>query len=245
MGRCRRLPPVVRVVRSGGPAAARSLSEGRLARSPAAVPPPRRLRLLLEMLAPFQLARRPRRHLHHRARRPDWAHPRPYLPGRRALPPPEVRFGARAMSGDFLLEIGCEEIPAWMLPRARASLKELLERELQARGLLQGKPVETFGTPRRLVAACARLAAAEPTRVDEVVGPPKSVAYDAAGKPTRAAESFAAKLGVKVSELKVRQTPKGAYVAVVSRKVGRPTSTVLAELVPSLILQIDFPRSMV
>jgi len=149
------------------------------------------------------------------------------------------------MSGDFLLEIGCEEIPAWMLPRARASLKELLERELQARGLLQGKPVETFGTPRRLVAACARLAAAEPTRVDEVVGPPKSVAYDAAGKPTRAAESFAAKLGVKVSDLKVRQTPKGAYVAAVSRKVGRPTSTVLAELLPSLIPQIEFPRSMV
>ena len=149
------------------------------------------------------------------------------------------------MSGEFLLEIGCEEIPAWMLPRARASLKELLERELQARGLLQGKPVETFGTPRRLVAACSRLAAAEPTRTEEVVGPPKAVAFDAAGKPTRAAESFAAKLGVKVSELKVRQTPKGDYVAAVSRKVGRPTSAVLAELLPSLIPQVEFPRSMV
>ncbi len=149
------------------------------------------------------------------------------------------------MSGEFLLEIGCEEIPAWMLPRARASLKELLEHELQARGLLQGKPVETFGTPRRLVACCARLAAAEPTRTEEVVGPPKSVAYDAAGKPTRAAESFAAKLGVKVSELKVRHTPKGEYVAAVRKNVGKPTSALLAEILPSLIPRIEFPRSMV
>ena len=148
------------------------------------------------------------------------------------------------MSGEFLLEIGCEEIPAWMLPRARTSLKELLEHELQARGLLQGKPVETFGTPRRLVAVCARLAAAAPTRTDEVVGPPKSVAYDATGKPTRAAESFAAKLGVKVSDLKVRHTPKGEYVAAVRKNVGRPTSALLAELLPSLISRIEFPRSM-
>ncbi|MBI4467008.1 MAG: glycine--tRNA ligase subunit beta, partial [Acidobacteria bacterium] len=145
---------------------------------------------------------------------------------------------------EFLLEIGCEEIPAWMLPRARASLKELLEREFQARGLLQGKPVETFGTPRRLVATCARLAESEPTRVSEVIGPPKSAAYDGAGKPTRAAESFAARLGVKVKDLRRVDTPKGAYVAAVSRQVGRPTRAVLAEVLPTLIPQIDFPRSM-
>lgn len=148
------------------------------------------------------------------------------------------------MSAEFLLEIGCEEIPAWMLPRARTSLQELLEREFQARGLLEGKPVETMSTPRRLVAACARLAAVEPTRVNEVVGPAKSVAYDAAGKPTRAAESFAQKLGLRVAELKVVQTLKGSYVAGVSRKLGRPTQLVLAEVLPAVIPQIEFPRSM-
>lgn len=148
------------------------------------------------------------------------------------------------MKGEFLLEIGCEEIPAWMLPRARASLKELLDKELQARGLLQGKAVETLGTPRRLVAIGARLAAAEPTRVNQVVGPPKSIAFDAAGKPTRAAESFAHKQGVKVADLKVVETPKGAYVAAVVRNVGRPTVKVLAEILPVLIPQIEFPRSM-
>lgn len=148
------------------------------------------------------------------------------------------------MSADFLLEIGCEEIPAWMLPRAQASLKELLEREFQARGLSQGKPVETFATPRRLAAYCARLAAAEPDRVSEVVGPPKSVAYDAQGRPTRAAESFASKQGVPVSQLKLVGTPKGAYVAAVSRQKGGPTRSVLAKFLPQLIPQIDFPRTM-
>lgn len=148
------------------------------------------------------------------------------------------------MSAEFLLEIGCEEIPAWMLPRARAGLKELLEREFEAQGLLEGKRVETFGTPRRLVAACPQLALSEPTRVNEVVGPPKSVAYDSSGKPTRAAERFAQKLGVPISGLKLVETPKGTYVAGVAHKEGRSTRAVLAEVLPGVVSRLEFPRSM-
>jgi len=148
------------------------------------------------------------------------------------------------VSTDFLLEIGCEEIPAWMLPGAEASLKELLEKELAARGLLTGKPVETYSTPRRLAALCAALAEAEPDRTSEAIGPPRSVAFDAGGKPTRAAESFAAKLGVAVKSLKVIETPKGAYVAVVTSQKGRPAGQVLAEALPGIIRGISFPRTM-
>ncbi|MGH9788943.1 MAG: glycine--tRNA ligase subunit beta [Candidatus Acidiferrales bacterium] len=148
------------------------------------------------------------------------------------------------MSADFLLEIGCEEIPAWMLPGAQASLKELLEKELAACGLLQDKPVETYSTPRRLVALCARLAESEPDRTLEAVGPPRSVAFDAGGKPTRAAESFAAKLGVAVKALKIIETPKGAYVALVTRHKGRPARQVLGEVLPEIIAGIRFPRTM-
>lgn len=148
------------------------------------------------------------------------------------------------MSADFLLEIGCEEIPAWMLPRAQASLRELLEREFQARGLYQGKPVETFATPRRLVACCARLAPAEPDRVAEVIGPPKSVAFDVQGKPTRAAESFASKHGIPVKQLKLVETARGFYLAAVMRQRGGPTRQVLGKLLPQLIPQIEFPRTM-
>ncbi len=148
------------------------------------------------------------------------------------------------MSADFLLEIGCEEIPAWMLPGAQASLKGLLEKELSARGLLKDKPVEIYSTPRRLAALCAGIAETEPDRTTEAIGPPRSVAFDAAGKPTHAAESFAAKQGVPVKSLEVVETAKGAYVAVVTRQKGRPARQVLAEALPAIIGGISFPRTM-
>ncbi len=148
------------------------------------------------------------------------------------------------MSADFLLEIGCEEIPAWMLRAAQSSLKELLEKELAARGLLKGEPLEAYSTPRRLVAVCSWLAEAEPDRTNEAIGPPRNVAFDPAGKPTRAAESFAAKHGVSLKELKTLETPKGAYVAVVTRQKGRPAGQVLAEALPGIIAGISFPRTM-
>jgi len=148
------------------------------------------------------------------------------------------------MSPDFLLEIGCEEIPGWMLPAAEASLKVLLEKELGARGLLLGDPVQTYSTPRRLVACCQRLRAAEPDRVSEVVGPPVSVAYTPEGKPTRAAESFAAKQGVPVKSLKRVKTPKGEYVAARSEQKGRSAAVLLAGLLPEVIASINFPRTM-
>jgi len=147
--------------------------------------------------------------------------------------------------GEFLLEVGCEEIPARMLDSARVQLQQLLEAGLEAAKLLQAEPVRTFATPRRLVAVCSGLAAAEPDRVQQVVGPPRRVAFDAEGKPTRAAESFAAKQRVRLDQLKVVETEKGEYLAVVSRQKGRPARKVLAEMVPPLLSRISFPRTMV
>ena len=113
------------------------------------------------------------------------------------------------MKAEFLVEIGCEEIPAGLAEAARASLKEVLQGELEAHGLLVGEPVEVYSTPRRLIACCAGLREKEPDRVEEVTGPPRSVAYDSQGRPTRAAESFASKQGVRVEDLRLIETPKG------------------------------------
>ncbi len=148
------------------------------------------------------------------------------------------------MKADFLLEIGCEEIPGWMLPGAEASLKELLEKELGGRGLLAGEPLLTYSTPRRLVACCAGLARSEPDRVNDVVGPPRSAAYTPDGKPTRAAESFAAKQGVPVKSLVTVKTPKGEYVSARSEQKGRRAERVLSEILPGVIAAISFPRTM-
>ncbi|HEY4682587.1 MAG TPA: glycine--tRNA ligase subunit beta [Candidatus Acidoferrales bacterium] len=147
--------------------------------------------------------------------------------------------------GDFLLEIGCEEIPARMLPRAVASFRELLQEALSAHGLLDSAPVELFATPRRLAARCRHLALREPDRREELIGPPRHLAFDARGKPTRAAESFSAKHGFPVANLQVVETPKGEYIAAVRLAPGQPAARVLAEILPALIARIDFPRSMV
>ncbi len=148
------------------------------------------------------------------------------------------------MSRDFLLEIGCEDIPARMLPGAQTSLKELLEAELKSRGLLSRAAVQTWATPRRLVAYCKEVLPAEADRTEQEIGPPYSVAYDAAGNPTRAAQSFARKHNVPLSKLTAVNTAKGRYVAVVRHHRGRPARKVLAKVLPSLIGRIFFPRSM-
>lgn len=147
-------------------------------------------------------------------------------------------------TADFLLEIGCEEIPAGMIARAANELKVILEKYLTTHGLLEGGGVEAFGAPRRL-AACAkavRLRQADVTR--EVTGPPKSVAFDNVGKPTRAAESFAAKQGVPVQKLYVVTTPKGEYLAAKQSIKGRGAMEILSEILPQAIQEIAWPRSM-
>ena len=148
------------------------------------------------------------------------------------------------MSRDFLLEIGCEDIPARMLPGAQSSLKELLQGELHTRGLLSGAGVQTWATPRRLVAYCKEVLPAEADRTEQEIGPPCSVAYDSGGNPTRAAQSFARKHNVPLSMLTTVETAKGRYVAVVRHYRGRSTPKVLAEVLPSVIGRISFPRSM-
>ncbi|MFQ5695988.1 MAG: glycine--tRNA ligase subunit beta, partial [Terriglobia bacterium] len=143
-----------------------------------------------------------------------------------------------------MLEIGCEEIPARMLPRAMESLKSLLEQEFSARGLLQGQSIQVLATPRRLAALARNLAEREQDRVEEIIGPPKSVAVDASGEATRAGEGFARKQRVSWKDLKEVTTPKGTYLAAIRKTKGRTTPGMLAELVPSVIRRIEFSRTM-
>jgi glycyl-tRNA synthetase beta chain len=102
-----------------------------------------------------------------------------------------------------------------------------------------------MATPRRLAAKCRALALSEPDRREETIGPPRHVGFDAQGNPTRAAESFASKHAVRVSDLRVVATTKGEYVALTRMLRGVPTERLLAEILPGLIGRIDFPRSMV
>jgi glycyl-tRNA synthetase beta chain len=147
-------------------------------------------------------------------------------------------------TADLLLEIGCEEIPAGMLPRACADFQVILEKHFSALGLLNGGTVETLGAPRRIAAMARDLKVRQEDEIREVLGPPKSVAFDSVGAPTRAAESFASKQGVAVSKLKVVTTPRGEYLAVQQVIPGRAAADLLMETLPRAIQEIPWPRTM-
>jgi len=145
---------------------------------------------------------------------------------------------------ELLFEIGCEEIPAGMLPRAIAELQAILEKHLTAENLAEGVIVETFGGPRRLTAVARGLIAKQLDLESEVTGPPKSVAYDNVGAPTRAAVSFSDKQGVSLDQLYFVETPKGPYVAAKIIRRGRTAEELLTEILPRVIHDIPWPRTM-
>lgn len=145
---------------------------------------------------------------------------------------------------ELLFEIGCEEIPAGMLPRAIAELKSILEKHLTAENIAEGVAVESFGTPRRLAAVVRGLVGKQFDLESEVTGPPKSVAYDNVGAPTRAAVSFSEKQGVSLDKLYFVQTPKGEYVAAKITRRGRTARELLTEILPRVIHDIPWPRTM-
>src|SRR5512137_952962 len=104
------------------------------------------------------------------------------------------------MLKELFLEIGTEEIPAGFLPKAQADLEALICKELESARLSHGE-VTTLATPRRLALVVKNVPAVQPDAEITAIGPAKSVAFDAAGKPTKAAEGFARGQGVDVTAL--------------------------------------------
>jgi glycyl-tRNA synthetase beta chain len=145
---------------------------------------------------------------------------------------------------ELLFEIGAEEIPAGMLPRAVAELKTILEKHLVAENLSEGTTIETFGAPRRLSAQVSGIIAKQADVEVEITGPPKSVAYDNVGAPTRAAVSFAEKQGVALHELRLVTTPKGESIAVRITRRGRTAHELLLEILPRVIHDLSWPKTM-
>ena len=145
---------------------------------------------------------------------------------------------------ELLFEVGCEEIPAGMLVRATEDLRAGLEKQLAAESLAEGVTVEAFSTPRRLVVWAQGLPARQADVAIEVTGPPKSVAYDPVGAPTRAAVSFAEKQGIALHQVYLVATPKGEYLAAKQVKRGRATEFLLAEALPRILHDLYWPKTM-
>src|SRR5689334_20306722 len=137
---------------------------------------------------------------------------------------------------EFLLEIGAEEIPDWMIEPALADLKRKFE-TLCADEDLKGSVPWMDGTPRRLVLRATGLIARQSDKDETVTGPPKSAGQGAA-------RGFAKKMGVEVDALDTTTTDKGEYFSFRKRVPGRATAEILWEALPEMIAGIYFPKTM-
>jgi glycyl-tRNA synthetase beta chain len=144
---------------------------------------------------------------------------------------------------DFLLEIRTEEIPAPALLPARMELARRLADALAEEGLAPASS-ESYATPRRLAAVLRGVAERQEDRSAEVLGPPAANAFDADGKPTKAAEGFAKAQKVDIADLVVVDSPRGKTVAARRSIPGRAAEDVLAELVPRVVAGLTFPKMM-
>ena len=144
---------------------------------------------------------------------------------------------------DFLLEIGCEEIPARMIEAGSLELRERVGKLLERERLAPKGAIAFLDTPRRLAVLASGIPAAQPDVTEQITGPSLTVAYKD-GQPTAAAHAFAKKAGVEVSQLEKASTPKGEYLSAKVTKKGRAASEILAELLPKEIQSIYWPKNM-
>ncbi|HEY9035841.1 MAG TPA: glycine--tRNA ligase subunit beta [Pseudomonadales bacterium] len=101
---------------------------------------------------------------------------------------------------DFLVELGCEELPPKALKTLRDAFADGIETGLEKAGLSH-QAIHGFAAPRRLAVHVAQLQTRQADSVLTVDGPPVKAAFDAEGKPTKAAEGFAKKNGVSIDAL--------------------------------------------
>ena len=148
------------------------------------------------------------------------------------------------MVAELLLEIGTEEVPSGYLEEGLSGLRRLAETYLKDNRIEIGDNLHTFGTARRLVLIGKAISEIQKDQVQEITGPPKSVAYDKEGKPTRAAFGFAQRQGIPFEELKCIETPKGEYLYVKRCIPGKGALEALVDVLPKLIADIPWPKSM-
>jgi len=140
------------------------------------------------------------------------------------------------MADKFLLEIGTEEIPDWMIPPALDELRELFTK-LLADNELSGEVTSVDASPRHLVLRAGGLPVKQADKDELLTGPPKQAGAKAAG-------GFAKKQGAAVDDLQVVQTEKGEYYAIRKEIPGRQTRDILARSLPQLILKLYWPKTM-
>jgi glycyl-tRNA synthetase beta chain len=142
----------------------------------------------------------------------------------------------------LLLEIGCEELPSSACRELIDQAPGLVESTLDSYGLTRDA-VHVWVAPRRFAVNVTGLPERQSGEAKSVAGPPAAAAFDADGKPTKAAEGFAKKQGVPVEDLIVRAGRDGRVFAEVAGE-ARTVAELVPEIAKRLIEGIRFGKTM-
>lgn len=143
------------------------------------------------------------------------------------------------MTNHLLLEIGTEEIPAHFMPNVLQQLESSATVALTAQRIDFGS-VTALGTPRRMTLIIRDVAPVQADKHSNNKGPSVKIAFDAEGKPTKAAAGFARGQGISPEQLVVQD----GYVYAVIEEKGGPVADLLPQLLTDLISGLSFPKTM-
>ncbi|HDL1274147.1 TPA: glycine--tRNA ligase subunit beta [Mannheimia haemolytica] len=144
---------------------------------------------------------------------------------------------------NFLAEIGTEELPPKALKKLATAFAENVENELNQAGLSFEK-VEWFAAPRRLAVKVLSLAESQPSKEVEKRGPAVSAAFDAEGKPTKAAEGWAKGCGITVEQAERIATDKGEWLVHRAVIEGQPIKNLLVDIIAKSLANLPIPKTM-
>ena len=144
---------------------------------------------------------------------------------------------------NFLVEIGTEELPPKALKTLATSFADNVEAQLNQAGLTFDK-IEWFAAPRRLAVKVLNLATQQPSKEIEKRGPAVSAAFDAEGKPTKAAEGWARGCGITVEQAERIATDKGEWLVHRAKIEGQPTKNLLNDIVANALAKLPIPKPM-
>lgn len=143
----------------------------------------------------------------------------------------------------FLVEIGTEELPPKALRSLAESFAANVTAELDAANLAHGE-VKWFAAPRRLALKISNLAESQPDREVEKRGPAISAAFDAEGKPSKAAEGWARGCGIKVDQAERLATDKGEWLLYRAHVKGESAQALLPAMIATALTKLPIPKLM-
>ena len=146
------------------------------------------------------------------------------------------------MTKNLLVELGLEELPAYVVTPSQKQLGEKMASFL-ADNRLSYDNIQTFSTPRRLAVRVTGLADAQTDLTEDFKGPSKKIALDADGNFSKAAQGFVRGKGLTVEDIEFREIKGEEYVYVTKHEAGKPAKEVLAGI-PEVLASLTFPVSM-